>query len=125
MQLVQPLPRDPSSLANARTHLSDAMGVVGVVSSGPSLPSGTAERLWDGVRLAKLAAADLFLAEPESDYQDLVRARTQVLEGAALIEQAISAYGSAQGVDPTMRVKQLALEAYQVFDDTFEILDNN
>jgi hypothetical protein len=126
MQLFQPLPSSPSSLPDARAHLSAATAIAGKVNFDNALaPTEARVQLAEGVRLAKLAAADLLLAEPESDYQDLVLARQQVLQGAALLEQAAWATGSAQGVDPMPHVRDLARQAFEIFDSTEEILYNN
>ena len=120
MQLVSPA---PGSLAAARTHLVNAQGFAANVANSPS--TNTLSNLQQGVQQASRAASELFLAEPRSPFQDLVAARQQVLEGKQLLEQAISAWGSAHGVDPTPHVKQLAGQAFDAFEGAFEIIDND
>jgi hypothetical protein len=120
MQLVSPA---PGSLAAARTYLVNAQGFAANVSNQPEVDA--VKNLELGVQQASRAASELFLAEPRSPFQDLVQARRHVLEGKQLLEQAISAHGSAHGVDPTPRVKQLAGEAFDAFENAFEIIDND
>jgi hypothetical protein len=120
MQLVSPF---PGSLAGAREKLVAAQGFAANVVNDPY--NKAVENLTSGLQAAKAAAAELFLAEPRSPFQDLVAARRQVLEGANLLEQAFYAHGSAQGVDPLPRVKALAGQAFDAFENAFEIIDND
>ena len=120
MQLVSPA---PGSLASARTYLVNAQGAAANVANQPNVD--TIKNLELGVQQASRAASELFLAEPRSPFQDLVQARRDVLEGKQLLEQAISAYGSAQGVDHTPRVQSLAKQAFDAFENAFEVIDND
>lgn len=120
MRLVSPA---PGSLASARTYLVNAQGFAANVSNAPTVD--TLKNLQLGIQQASRAAAELFLAEPRSPFQDLVEARRHVLDGQHLLERAVSAYGSAHGVDHTPQVKQLAGEAFDAFESAFEILDND
>ena len=121
MRLMQPLP--VGSLEGARARLVEAQGFAADVANAPT--TDTLVKLEGGIAAAKAAARELFVAEPRSPYQDLVAARQQVLAGASLLEQAISAYGSAHGVDPTPQVKHLAGGAFDAFENAFEIIDND
>ena len=120
MQLVSPA---PGSLAAARTYLVNAQGAAANVSNDPEVD--TTKHLYAGIAAAKRAASELMTAQPRSDFQDLVAARQHVVAGQQLLEQAIAAWGSAHGVDHTPRVKQLAGEAFNAFENAFEIIDND
>jgi hypothetical protein len=123
MQLVSPIPG--GTIAGAIHHLSAAQGAAADVTNSPLSPD-THARLVDGVRSAKLAAAELFLAEPRSQYQDLVAARRDVIEGQQLLEQAIEAFGQELPAPIVeARVQQLAQDAFNVFEDVFEALYND
>jgi hypothetical protein len=124
MRLIQPLPG--GTVEGARAHLVNAQGFAANVSNDPTVD--TLKNLTEGVVSAKKAAAELFLAPPRSDFQDLVSARKQVLEGAQLLQQAVSVLlnqGGAPGVDPTPHIKDLASQAFNTFENVFEILDND
>ena len=120
MQLVSPA---PGSIASARVHLGKAQGHAGAVIGWNG---DIRSHLEGGVAAAKRAASELFLAEPRSPFQDLVAARRQVIEGQQLLQQAFAAFTSPQmGPDPMPYVKQLAREAFDSFENVFEILDND
>lgn len=120
MQLVSPA---PGSIAAARTHLVNAQGFAADVVNNPYV--NTLANLESGIVAAKRAASELFMAEPRSPFQDLVQARRHVIEGQQLLERAVSAYGSAHGVDPMPQVKLHAGEAFDAFEAAFEIIDND
>jgi hypothetical protein len=120
MQLVSPF---PGSVDVAFTFLADAQGFAGDVSNGTS--SDVAKSLTEGVRSATRAASELFIATPKSDFQDLVAARRHTMEGVQLLQEARDTIKDANGVDPSVRVKNLAYEAYTKFDWALEILDND
>ncbi|MCB0878076.1 MAG: hypothetical protein KDC46_03750 [Thermoleophilia bacterium] len=120
MQLVSPR---PGSLAEARVLLANAQGYAANVSNAPY--ADTLANLQAGVRDAARAASVLMVAEPRSEFQDLVAARQHVVEGQQLLEQAISAYGSAYGPDHGPQVKLLAGQAFDAFENAFEIIDND
>lgn len=121
MRLIQPLPG--GTVEGARAHLVNAQGAAANVSNNPYVD--TLKNLNAGIRSAKRAASELFLAPPRSEFQDLVSARRQVLEGVLLLEHAVSAYGSAHGVDNMPLVKDFAGQAFNAFEGAFEILDND
>lgn len=124
MRLIQPLPG--GTVEGARAHLVNAQGFAANVANAPTVD--TLKNLTDGVASAKKAAAELFLAPPRSEFQDLVAARQHVVEGAQLLQQAASVLlnqGGAPNVDPTPHVKLLAGQAFDAFENAFEILDND
>ncbi len=120
MQLVSPR---PGTVVAAREFLVAAQGAAANVANDPY--SATMTNLTDGVRNAGFAATELFMAEPASPYQDLVEARRHVIEGKQLLEQAISTHASAHGVDHGPQVKLLAGQAFDAFENAFEIIDND
>jgi hypothetical protein len=121
MQLVSPA---PGSLAAARTYLVNAQGFAADVSNAPEVD--TASKLAAGIQQAKRAAAELFLAEPRSDFQDLVAARQHVIEGQQLLEKASALLFNWAGLNsPLPHVKQLAGDAFNAFESAFEIIDND
>ncbi|MCW2928711.1 MAG: hypothetical protein JWM86_2679 [Thermoleophilia bacterium] len=120
MQLVSPR---PGSLGAASTYLGKAQGFAANVSNDPT--HAPLQNLTDGVKFAKLAAAELFLAEPRSEFQDLVLARQLVIEGQGLLEQAIKVQTTQFGSHQPAQVKQLAHDAFNVFEDVFEIIQND
>jgi len=121
MQLVSPA---PGSLASARTYLVNAQGFAGSVSDDPTVD--TVANLSSGIQHAARAAAELFLAEPRSPFQDLVQARRHVLEGQQLLEQAKNVLFNWGGTnDPYPHVGQLAGDAFDAFESAFEIIDND
>lgn len=120
MQLVSPM---PGSVASARTYLGNAQAQAANISNEPTVK--TMDRLLDGVTNAKRAAAELFMATPVSDFQDLVAARSHVLDGQKLLEQGVSALQVPSGVDPTFHVQVVAKLAFDEFEAAFEILDND
>jgi hypothetical protein len=125
MRLIQPFPG--GTVEGARAQLVNAQGFAANVSNDPTSPN-TLTNLTEGVKSAKLAASELFLAQPRSEFQDLVAARRQVLEGAQLLQQAVSVLlnqAGAPGVDPTPHVKLLAGQAFDAFEGAFEIIDND
>ncbi len=125
MLLIQPFPG--GTVDGARAHLVAAQGFAGAVANDP-VPSQTnhvMEKLLSGVQSAKLAAAELFMAPPRSEFQDLVAARQHVIAGQQLLAKAVSAQGSALGLDHSAVVKQFASDAFNAFEDAFEILDND
>lgn len=121
MQLVSPA---PGSVAAARTHLVKAQGFAANVSNAPEVD--TTANLAAGVQQAKRAAAELFLAEPRSPFQDLVAARRHVLEGQQLLEKAQKLLVSWGGLNsPLPHVMTLASDAFDAFESAFEIIDND
>lgn len=112
----------PGSLADVRTQLGAAQDVAGQAADGNPV---TADFLLGGVAAARRAASILMTTQPESDYQDLVLARQQVLEGADQLRQAATALSGAHGVDPASYVRERAHDAFNRFEDAFEIIDNN
>ena len=121
MQIAPPM---TGSLAAARTYLSEAQGAAGDVSNAPDAHSVPAT-LRNGIEQAYRAADELSRTTPASEFQDLTVARQQIMTGAHLLEQAVTAYGSSSGVNDYPQVKQLAHEAFMSFEDAFEILDND
>ena len=120
MQLVSPA---PGTLASAREHLVDAQGAAANLANAPT--TDTSNQLRIGLNAAHRSAEELLTATPLSKFQDLAAARDQVLEGAQLLEQAISSRTSAHhGVDP-LKIKLLAGEAFDAFESAFEIIDND
>lgn len=120
MQLVSPA---PGSLASARTHLVAAQGFAANVSNSPT--TRPTEYILEGIKAAKLAASELFLAQPRSDFQDLVAARQQVLAGAKALEAAFKVQTTQFGAQQPAQVKALAGEAFDAFENAFEIIDND
>ncbi len=124
MRLIQPLPG--GTVDGARAHLVNAQGFAADVSNEPTVD--TLKNLTEGVRSAKAAAAELFLAEPRSPFQDLVAARQHVVQGAQLLQNAVSlltTQGGAPDVDPTPHVRDIAKLAFDAFENAFEIIDND
>lgn len=124
MRLIQPMPG--GTIEGARVHLGNAQSFAAKVSNDPTVD--TLKNLTEGVVSAKKAAAELFLAPPRSPFQDLVLARQQVLEGAQLLQQAVTvltSFGGELPADPTPHVKDLASQAFDAFEGAFEILDND
>ncbi|MCW2922369.1 MAG: hypothetical protein JWL76_2243 [Thermoleophilia bacterium] len=124
MRLIQPFPG--GTLEGARAHLVNAQGFAANVANNPSVDA--LKNLTEGVASAKKAAAELFMAPPRSDFQDLVAARQQVLAGAQLLQQAVSVlsnFGGDLPADPTPHVKGLAGQAFDAFEAAFEIIDND
>lgn len=122
MRLMQPLPG--GTIDGARAHLVDAQGFAANVANAPEHLKA-AEFLTEGIKSAKRAAAELFIAQPRSDFQDLVAARHHVLEGAMYLEHASNELYRTGGVDPLPQVKLLAGNAFDSFEAAFEILDNS
>jgi hypothetical protein len=122
MRLIQPFPG--GTVEGARAHLVNAQGFAANVSNAPEVDTLT--NLTQGIASAKKAAAELFLAPPRSDFQDLVAARQHVLEGAQLLGQAVTLLTTYGGVDsPLPQVKSLAGDAFDAFENAFEIIDND
>jgi hypothetical protein len=125
MRLIQPFPG--GTVDGARAHLVNAQDFAARVSNDPT-SANTVSNLTEGVKAAKQAAAELFMAPPKSDFQDLVLARQQVLQGAQQLQQAVAVLlnqAGGPGVDPTPHVKDLAQQAFNSFEGAFEILDND
>lgn len=125
MRLIQPFAG--GTVEGARAQLVTAQDFAARVSNDPTSPA-TLTNLTEGVRAAKFAASELFMAPPRSEFQDLVAARQQVIAGQQLLQQAVSVLlnqGGAPGVDPTPHVKSLAGQAFNAFEGAFEILDND
>lgn len=120
MQLAAPR---PGSIAAASTLLGKAQSAAASVAYRPM--ESPLQHLTDGVKYAKLAAAELFLAEPRSQYQDLVFARKLVIDGQQLLEKAIKVQTTQFGVQQPEQVKALAYGAFNVFENVFEILEND
>ena len=121
MQLVSP---KPGSLASARTHLGNAQSFAANLSNDPKVD--THENLTGGIAAAKRAAAELLTATPRSEFQDLVLARKQVVEGQQLLEQAQKLLFVWGGLNsPLPHVQKLAGEAFDAFEGAFEIIDND
>ena len=121
MQLVQPRPG--GTVAAARINLVAAQGFAADVSNAPRV--NTKANLTDGIRHARQAAAELFMAEPRSEFQDLIQARRHVIEGQQTLERALSFLESRYEVDHTPQIKQFAHEAFNAFEAAFEIIDND
>lgn len=122
MQLVSPLPG--GTVENARAQLVVAQGHAAALSNAPG--TDTARHLADGIAAARLAASELFLAQPRSDYQDLVAARQHVIEGQQALAKANDRVLRWKSVDPPLPlVKDLAFKAFLAFEGAFEILDND
>jgi hypothetical protein len=122
MQLVSPR---FGTIEAAQTFLNAAQGAAATVSNGPLTPD-TPKVLAEGARQAANAAAELFMAQPRSDFQDLVFARQLALEGKDLLEQAIVAYGQELPAPiAEENVQRLAREAFNIFEGVFEILEND
>ena len=118
MQLVSPTPAGTIEAASA--FLSKAQAAAGTVINQPSMTSMNA--LAGGIIAARKAAEELFLAPPRSEFQDLIAARQQVLEGQGLLKQAATLI-VAPGNET--QVSTLARDAWNVFENVFEILEND
>lgn len=122
MRLVQPLPG--GTVAGARAALGEAQGFAANVANNPGVD--TYKNLTEGVKFAKLAAAELFMAEPRSPFQDLVLARQHVIEGQQTLQYALKVLTAGDmGVDPAPFVRDAASKAFDAFEGAFEILDND
>lgn len=116
----------PGNLDVAYDRVSSAQGAVADVLNERAITPTTQARLTDGVRLAAQAAAELFLAQPRSDYQDLVLARRQVIDGRQELEQAlVTLRASAPGIDVAATVLNHARRAFDAFEHALEILEND
>lgn len=67
MRLIQPFPG--GTLEGARAQLVNAQGFAADVSNNPTAPD-TMTKLTEGIKAAKFAASELFMAQPRSEYQD-------------------------------------------------------
>jgi len=123
MQLVSPM---PGSVAAASTFLANAQrftaNVLTTKVATPDIPGDLA----NGMAQALRAASELFMAQPVSEFQDLVLARRQVIEGAQLLDRAAEAYAEELPMPlPFQNTQALAHRAYDKFEAAFEILQND
>lgn len=124
MQLVSPR---PGTVTAAFDLLVTAQAAAAKVSNGVTADAATT--LAEGVRSAKLAAAELFSATPRSEYQDLIAARRQAITGQQLLERALviarASAGAGTDAAADLQITRLAHDAFDTFDAALEILDND
>ena len=123
MQLVSPM---PGSVAAASAYLGNAQqftaNVLNTTVATPDIPNDLA----NGMAQALRAANELFMAQPVSEFQDLVLARRHVIEGAQLLDRAAEAYAEELPMPlPFEHTQALARQAFDKFEVAFEILQND
>lgn len=121
MRLIQPLPG--GTVDGARAHLVAAQGAAATYLNAPA--TTPRETLLEGVQAAKRAASELFLAEPRSEFQDLVAARQQVVLGQQNLERAYHQLGTADASQHLALVQRYVDSAFGQFEAAFEIIDND
>jgi len=127
MQIIATTPA-PTAKQLVGDQLNATQAVIAKITSAPE--QATVAGISEGIEIARAAAKLLATATPESKFQDLKEAASQVRTAADLLWSAGIVRHSAGASYATndravADVQRLARDAYDAIEGAWEIVDNN